>query len=391
MSEQETRAPIPSPEFDGGSFTIDFLSDSREGFDLKTDKSLPRRQGKYGLRDNPPGGLTPLPLTYDQHKKMENAMRGEVSYVNKMVDAKIKKDDLGDLSREQRQPIYMDRFHSTQKVGLRSVRQDGNTLVFDTVNVPFQFHLGINSPDDSPESLEMADPTVTSLVIETADKKMIVQHRSSRNSLYKNTWGASAAGHFDRPEGESIPGTLPPIGAEEVRNNAVKLEMNQEIGLDADDIQDLRIAGFGTNRQAGHHEFYLFAKSNLTGAQVQEKSEANAREKANDLFDFNEKFFVINADSESLKKLLTEFAYPTPHAGVFTAAYYSQLLETLSPAEAKAKLKELEAGIRANQKRIDQAVTEFDGSKRFDPAKTPEEQGFPPIEEALKSAGLLAN
>ena len=389
MPEQESKPNINQTEFDGVNFTLDFLADKPSGFDVKTENSMRRRQGKYGLRENLPGGLTPLPLTADQRNEASVRMKGEVEYVDKMVKAQIDKDNLGKLTHKERQPIYVDKFHSTQKVGLRNVRQEGNTLVFDTVNVPFQFHLGINRPEDSAESLELADPTVTSLVIETADNKIIVQHRSSRNSLYKNTWGASASGHFDRPQGDSAPGTLPLITSESIRDNAVKLEMNQEIGLEHDDIRDLRIVGFGTNKQAGHHEFYLFARSDMTGEQVQEKSEANARAKAKDQFDFNEKFFVIDSDANTIRKLLTEFVYPSPHVGVFTAAYYSQLLETMTTTEAKTKLKELENDVKANQKRMDDKVSAFNGSRGFDPSKTPQEQGFEPVEEALRSAGLI--
>lgn len=297
-----------------------------------------------------------------------------------------------ELTNDERSD-YMDSFHASQKVGIRNLSQEGNILTGDTVIVPFPFYRNVNSPEDSLEAIELADQANTALILATADSKLIVQHRSAKNTLYREIPGASVAGQFDRPKGKPPvePGTLPEITTDTIKLNAVD-EMETEIGLKTEDVGDIRITGFAKDNVAVHHEFLLFAKSNLTSGEIEVKAEENAAKQNRGEYDFDERFFVINGDANSIRKLLTEVKCPIPstHTAAFIAAWYSEMLETVSPAEAKLNLKLLEEDIKKNYQTIDLIVKAYDpDAKGFDPAKTPEEQGLPDIVSELQRTGLL--
>lgn len=393
MSEQEGPPLLENrkPEFDGGSFTIDFLADSSSGFEFKTRNSLRRRQNKYGLQDLPKGqkSLPPLPISDEQKEKVKQGMIREVTRAK--IKSEIIDKEISEITPQKRES-YMDAFRASQKVGIRNVNQEGNTLMADTVFVPFPFYRNINSPEDSPESLEMAEPVATALILATADGKLILQHRSANNnSLYRDIPGASAAGQFDKPDGPHEPGTVPEITTDSIKANLLK-EMEEEIGLYPEDIYDFRITGLAKDKVAVHDEFLLFAKSKLTAEEVENKAGDAARVKNLGEYDFDEKFFVINGDPDSIKKLLTEVKCPLPstHTAAFVAAWYSEMLEHKPAEEVKLQLHDLGENIKRNYQEIDLIVRASNPeSKGFDPAKTPQEQGLPDIVSELKRTGLI--
>ncbi len=383
MSEQEVRESTPhQSEFDGGSFTIDFLADTPSGFEFKTRNSLRRRQGKY-----PPG--TPLPISDEQIEKVKAGMIREVATAKKKAGIAGAKPS--EITPEQR-TSYMDAFRASQKVGLRNVAEQGNVLSADTVFVPFPFWRNINKPEESVESLEMANFVATALILRTADNKLVVQHRSTANTLYRDIPGASVAGQFDKPKGTPVRhGTLPEITTDSIKENVIK-EMEEEIGLLPQDIHDVRITGLATDKVAIHNEFLLFANAKLTAEEIERKAGENAARQNKGEYDFDEKFFVIKGDSDSIRKLLTEVKCPLPstHTAAFVAAWYSQLLGQTTPEEAKLELKTLEEGIKRNYQEIDLIVHASHPEMRgFDPEKTPQDQGLPDILSELKRTGLV--
>ena len=76
QSIHESR-PRHKPEFDGGTFTIDYLSTSPNGFEVVTDKSGRRRDP---INPDNPSIRTPLPLTSEQREKLRIAMQCQMTF-----------------------------------------------------------------------------------------------------------------------------------------------------------------------------------------------------------------------------------------------------------------------------------------------------------------------
>jgi len=391
----EAQSP-EKPVFDGGAFTIEFLAPNQGGFELVTRNSLRRRQGKY-----PPGA--PLPWNQEQRGKVTPGIKRDVSYSKELSGIAEGEKPVPAHKRAR----YMEVYGSTQKVGVRNPEAKGNILEFDTVAVPFSFYRNISEPHETPESLELADPTGTALILFTEDGKMILQHRKkfdpetrTGNSLYGDVPGASAAGIMDRPKDKpsATAGTLPEITSESVKRNLSK-EMAEEIGLTEQDIEDLVITGLASDKTRIHKEFLLYAKTKLTVDQVRKKAEtAKGNEKPDGEHDFSEDFFVIDGSAEGLRKLLTEVKCPLPptHAAAFVAAGYNMVLENQGVEQAEQWRTGMEQEIQRNWTEIDEIVKNYylehpEALERnaganpngYDADFLPEDQGLPSLNSEL--------
>lgn len=109
---QHIESVYQKPEFDGGSFTIEYLSTSPKGFDVKTRESLPRYL---------PG--TPLPEA--QRIKIE---------------------------REREPKRFRIGPGFAPKVGIRNVVRNGNELSFDIKPVTFPTYKAISASTETESS-----------------------------------------------------------------------------------------------------------------------------------------------------------------------------------------------------------------------------------------------
>lgn len=449
-------------EFDTGYFTIDFLSTDPHGFDIQTRNSLPRRD--RDLETNLP--TTPLALTAEQRSQLRKGMGNEAYFslpqefpqdkkpaVKKMFQlidevATLKENgatkeetqdiraQLDELRAELRPLLKRSGLQNrlglkvgvrnVQKVGIRHINRLGNMLLLDTRPVSYPVYAVASSPKDTDQALDLGAVTGTAGILITSDNKMVLQHRSEKNSPYGDMPGASFAGmldaHFLRiVEGDHITrtGTLEPIDTDYVKNSSAT-ERYQEIAVDDKEISDFRIVGKARDHVREHDEFLLLAKSSLTAAQVAERTENAPRSINNPKkvdeqgdFHFGENFIIIDATPEAIETLVTQVKCPRPptHDAAFIATGYNILLEkTIEEGggliAANLWRDALQEKVRKNYEEMDQIVRDYYLShpeqlqankpgkpKRnpngYEPYYLPGEQGLPSFQSELIRTGLV--
>ncbi|MBP9839218.1 MAG: hypothetical protein KBC84_10980, partial [Proteobacteria bacterium] len=286
--------------------------------------------------------------------------------------------------------------------------------------ISYPLYAVASSPEDSPESLDLGAVTGTAAIITTSDNKLILQHRSAKNSPYGDMPGASFAGMLDGEflrktdptTGKELrTGKLRPVTDKEIKESSVT-EMQQEIALNEDDISEFRIVGEARDHVREHDEFLLLARTSLTAQEVAEKAlhAPRTRKKLDDHgdFHFEENFIKIDATPEAIATLLTEVKCPLPptHAAAFIAAGYNLLIEQQGKTAADNWKNEMEIKIKNNYETMNQRVqeyyrlnpTELDNNKpgkpkrnpqAYEPYYTPQEQGLPALESELLRTGLI--
>ncbi len=447
-SEKETLSNI---EFDGGSFVINALSDSKEGFKVKTRNTLFRTQlnpdqsfsTESALSENQKVQLRQgmanevffsLPNDFPQEKKEDVkkmfSLIDEVSVLkrNNEVDSNYtdKLYQLEKLRRELR-PL-LQKANLTEnlgvKVGIRNLKIEGNTLSFDAKPISYPVYAVASSHEDTPESLNLGAVTGTAAILITADKKIILQHRSSKNSPYGDVPGASFAGMLDAEfEREIDPqtgkitkrtGKIKPLTDIEIKKSS-STEREQEIGLTDDDLSEFRILGAARDKIRVHDEFLLLAKTNLSASEVKKKAEAAPRSKnlrkLNERgdFHFEENFITIDATAQAIETLLTEVKCPLPptHTASFIAAGYNLLISEQGREIAEKWKDEMQEKVKKNYAAINHLVQEYYRNnpselnnnkpgkpKRnplgYEPYYTPQEQGLPDLKAELLRTHLIS-
>lgn len=377
MTESDSyieRQRATKPEFDGRSFTIDYLSTSPRGFEVITKESL--------LRHEP---NTPLP---------------EAQRINEQ------------RKREKREKRVGPGF--TPLVAIRDIESDGTTLKLDIKPVTFPTYKAISSPQENLYSLDVATPTGTALALLTTEvdgsSKLIVQHRGPKNFFYGDIPGASVAGMFDGQLDRSREnrGRILPITTATVKEN-IRKEALEEIGLEGENLVDVRITGFATDLVRIHNEMLLFARTNLSADEIAVKAEEHATIVNKNDYDFDEKFYVIEGTPEAIETLLTRVKCPLPptHTAAFVAAGYSMVLEKDGLEAANAWKERLEKGVQENYEQMDRMVEMYyqqhpdklndvpegrlkRNPKGYEPNYLPQQQGLPDINSELKRTGLIA-
>lgn len=124
-----------TPDFDGGTFTM-MLSQSPEGFELETDKALPRTDEDF-----------PYPLEDAEKARIRSNFPGQMRFtdghialeaLNNVRSAQNQDQDTQNEAKEdfeKKRKAYLER--STVGVGIRKIRKEGNTITFDTRPVNF--------------------------------------------------------------------------------------------------------------------------------------------------------------------------------------------------------------------------------------------------------------
>jgi len=348
------------------TFEIKYLSKVPTGFEVRTQQSL--------LRHEP---NTPLPFA-------ERIAR--------------------ERAREKKQYRVGEAF--APKVGIRNVHLEGNELVVDVMPVTFPTYKAISEPDISQAEREISNPSATSLILLTTEDdgshKFVIQHRSLKNFFYGDIPGASVAGYLDghlQTTGENR-GKIDPLDTKAVKGNGTK-EMLEEIGLYPRDITDLKITGFASDKVRIHDEFLLLAKSKLSSQDILFRSGLG------DHFRFIEQAMTIDANIETIEKLLTQVKCPVPptHQAAFVAAGYSMLLEETGQQVADEWKAKIQEGINRNYTEIDEIVKKYyeghpeelnnipEGKPKrnpsgYEPAYTPQQQGLPDMESEFDRFGL---
>lgn len=411
------------PEFDGDTFSIDYLSTSANGFEVATNKSSRRRERQTS---DPRFPEKELPLNPEQRKKLKETMVGQMMFAKgndaqqaltklREIQSSTPKEtrEKSDLEYEKARSLYQER--TAANVGIKDVRQQENILVIDTKPADYPVYKEFAKPNASPEVIEFASSICgTSMILITKDGWLIVQHRSNRNALYGDILGASVSGFLQgkmyrpKPQDQQTQerGTLSPVDTDFVKKNIIK-EMEEEIGLKEEDIDNLRIVALAKNKVQIHYDFLHLGTTNLTLEQIQEKaSKQSVDPKLRDV-EFTEKFIGIPATPDAIYKLLTQAHCPLAptHCAIFIAAGYSMVLEKQGKEQADKWMKILEINLSNNYQEIDQIVARYyqdhpeeldnipEGKSQrnphgYDPAYLPSEQGLPDAISELKRVGL---
>ncbi|MBI2049501.1 hypothetical protein HYT32_01115 [Candidatus Roizmanbacteria bacterium] len=416
MSEQQGQSlnelnPQRAPEFDGGIFTIEYLSGSPDGFEVVTEKSGRRRR-------ETPTGRESLPLTAEQRTQLKEAMSGQMKFahgdiaklaLNKLREAREKGENEQTINQlaedyEKKRTIYYER--NFPKVGLENIRQQGNTLIVDIKPVDFPTYAELAKPSSTSELIEFANISSTAILLRTRDGKLIIQHRSPRNKLYGDVPGTSAAGYFDAKPSEKR-GILQPIDTNFVKDNAIK-EAKEELGIDREDLLDLRILGLARDKLQINDEFMLLGTTSLSFDELKEKAQnAETNIKLSDE-EFYEKFVDIPATPDAIAVLVTQVKCPIPPSltALFIAAGISMVSEGKGLEEANAWKRQIQEAVRKNYQEINQMVERYyqshpeelnnipkgkpvRKSHGYEPAYLPAEQGLPDLMSELKRVSLI--
>ena len=412
-------SPQKKPEFDGGSFTIEYLSSSPNGFEVITDKSGRRRDNVTPLT------RTPLPLNPEQREQLRIAMADQMKFahgdkaklaLDRLREAQEKGETTKQLYEdyEKKRTIYSER--SVGIIGLRNIRQQDNTLIVDIKPGDFITYKEFSRPESSTELLEMAVISGTSMVLVTKDERLIVQLRSPRNKLHADVPAASAAGYLDGKFYRSSKagsatqerGTFRSIDTDFVKQNIIK-EANEELGLDKEDFSNLTIVGLIREKVQIHDGFLLLATSTLSAEELREKSRnANMNIKPSDE-EFYEKFVDIPATPDAILTLLTEVKCPVPpdHIALFVIVGYSMILKEQGLEQANKWKDQMEISVRKNYLEINQLVERYyqdhpnelnnvpqgkppRNPHGYEPAYLPQEQGLPDVVSELQRVGLIS-
>lgn len=416
MTEQ-TLEPIKGipisqkPEFDMGSVTIEYLSNSPDGFEVKTDKVSRRKVNGIAI-----------PLDQRQKVQLKTAMIGQMKFTegNK---AKIALDKLRNANQEEkpeaqqefekRRRTYLER--ALPLVGVRNARRQGNLLLIDAKTTDYITYQEFGNPDSSKELLDQAVVSSTSMGLITKDNRLIIQHRSERNSMWGDVPGASVAGYFQGQfdyDPFSKRGIIIPIDTAFVKNNALK-EAFEELGLEKEDFSKIKIVGLTHEKVKIHDEFTLFGESNLTAEEIREKALKASKNSKLSEEEFDEKFTDIPATPEAIVILLTEVKCPVPatHIGLFVALGYSMMIDKFGIEKANEWKEELQIKTQKNYKHIDNIVSQYyinnpdelknipDRYKNknlpprnhsgYNPSYLPREQGLPDFTFEMKRVGLI--
>jgi hydroxymethylpyrimidine pyrophosphatase-like HAD family hydrolase len=366
MENRERETSQQSVEFETDTFTIKFLSHESNGLKVSTNQSL--------LRHAP---NTPLPFA--ERIAQERAKEKKRFRVGKDF---------------------------APKVGVRNPRMEGNELIVDVMPVTFPTFKAIGEPNLTEQEMYISNPSATSLILRTTEpdgsSKFIIQERSPKNFFYGGVPGASVAGYLDADlitTGE-MRARINPIDTNFVTSNGVR-EMREEIGLYPRDIEGVKITGFASDKVRVHDEFLLSAKTKLSAQDFLFRSGMGYSHR------FIEQSIIIDANQETINKLLTEVKCPLPptHLAAFIAAEYSLILEEQGIDAADEWKRHMQDRVNQNYRQIDEMVRRFyiDNPEEinnvvegkpprkttgYDPAYLPEQQGLPSLDSELERVGI---
>lgn len=344
MAGAETQPQQPNPEafhlllnpdFNSGNLTIYFSSDPK-GFEVVTDKSLPRKDG-------------PLPLNTDERAKLKFAMEGEMKFTGGSL-AKMKLDalrntfekDPNSADRNTLKDAYLSardeyvNLKNKPKVGVRNIRRDGNKLIVDIKPVTYPVFSNFSNREAKSEVRNFAESAATIAALVTSDNKLLVVHRADKNELYPGLMGAIAGnldGIFDRPGKDSMvkkKGTLTKIDGKSILSH-LKTEAHEELGLDEKDY-NFKLVGFCEEIDTvANHAFLFEGKTTLSSLQIRRNALTTQRARKDKLKpeDIEEKFDFIDATPEAIFTMLTKVQCPIgpDHAASYVTIGYNLMLK----------------------------------------------------------------
>lgn len=292
---------------------------------------------------------------------------------------------------------------TTQKVSLRNINyEERNGKIVakaDYVHggIPFPLYKMVSDPKKENE-LDMAMPTATAAIVITNDHKIVIQNRSSENSRYAETLGASAAGLWDKTMDN---GKVVPPSTKSATENMLK-ELKEEIGVGKEDINSIIITGISLDKVAVHTEVMFLVRLDLSSDQLEVV--ANQHRNTSGGFDFGEEHLLLDATPEAISTLLTKVKSPiaSTHAAALLSVCLTlqkdKLLTQFNEEIANKKLSEysqlLVENVTKNYEDIDLIAGNYwkeNGNQysKYEPTVKPKDQGLPDVKSELLRNGLI--
>ena len=427
MAEAELTPGLEGqPVFDAGAFTILYAVDfPGQSFHLSTDIS--RRRLDDGKKTDLSRGES------SQAELLQEGMIDDFAFALRRVLAPDEKEALEAMREVRREAVdrsFREELFTTErdylvvrlkesginparvwrpKIGIRNIRQEGNTLFVDTRPVSYPVYSGlVNRGEEELDLLNLGESTGIAAALFTSDGMLIVQYRGPKNNVYGNVPGASVAGLLDGEFDEIVDekgkrhatGTLKPIDNEYVIRN-IRKEAQEELKVAGDDIQTNLVA-VSHDEIKPHHELIFMATINKTSDELAEEGLIPDEEGGHD---FKERYFAIDGTPAAIATLLTEVHCPLPatHSAAFFMAGYEEVIKRDGLAAAKEWARKTAIAIGANYEHIDQLARDFydrypvqagarpiRSRSGYDANYLPEEQGLPNLLDELKRTGLVS-
>jgi hypothetical protein len=420
------------PVVDAGVFTISHMSNSSEGFEIVAETHLRRNQGSArALLIEATGDPQLKELSQLLNDDIEFSGVSQVRAARETLHrAEADEEASGKKLHELREDLETARATYVTgmagKIGIRNLRQKGQTLGFDVQLVPYAFYAQFAKSDSSQEVLALSSLAGASMLLRTKDSRLIIQHRAvseqrldrneltDGNRLYCDSPGASVAGFIDASIDSSmrVPGTPDPVDTSSIKQAILK-EASEELGLKASDMGKLRIMGVAQDKVRPHDDFLLLADTHLTISEIRQKVRQQRRDGRLGEIDFEERFIDIAASPEAIETLLCEIECPLAptHAALLLVAGYNMVLEIEGIDAAEAWKTVIERKVRSNYAKIDTRAAAYyhkypealdQVPERFwdttapprnpygySPEYRPEEQGLSSFEDEMMRTGLL--
>lgn len=299
-------------------------------------------------------------------------------------------------------------------VAIRDYNIQGNTVELDTFPVTFPTYFQLSVEQDPTRSLEIAGLLGNAMILFTADGKMVVQHRSSRNRAYGDMIGASAAGNMDAefysqaerqgPDQPDLRAKIKPLTQESMKEHMLT-ELFQEDKVSPKQLSDLTFIGFGKDNRKPHYEAMWLAESTLTASEIVANAAVVKTGLEQSERHFDEKFFVLDGTPETILKLLTESMSPIPptHMATFIATLHHLTERAQGKPAADRLLQDLQPIMQTHLAAIDAQVRTFYAEHPdklpakykqqpptgYDPDFLPQQQGLPTVHAELERLGLI--
>lgn len=440
---------VPTPAFEGKSFTITHFAPTAEGFTIAAEgvgRTALLGDGGLRLEDeekeavkaaiwddmaSPFGGMKSFIRRRELRDKLNQKREDSPTltpYERADIEEKLKE------AEEEYQIARENYLGLGKKYGLRNITpspENSSELKGYAITIPFAMYNRFARPENHNKPLgKISEASGVAMALVTADGRLIVQHRAVEhivpitsekkpgNASYTGIPGASVAGLVDAKftikETPKRRRSRPhDVTSKSLEDNILK-EGGEELGLAPEHFTDKLIVGIAHDNIKPHDEVLFLATTSLTAAEVRRESTHSKRNKNLLPEDLEEKFMDIEASPEAIEKLVADVKCPLPptHAAVYIACGYNMVLERDGIEAANAWKERLQERVGQNYRDIDARVAAYyqehpeaasivpermwnkksiapRNLSGYDPAYTPAEQGLPELEDELVRTGLL--
>jgi hypothetical protein len=256
------------------------------------------------------------------------------------------------------------------KLGLRNVCLQGNALTGEHCLVPHPAYSQF-SESQNPRLREFGANLGAAVILVTADRKLIIQHRNPANRVYGDVPGASVAGLVDA----SLDTRIDILSEMQV---FLLGEGSEEIGLAPSVTESFVLNSMQIDKKALHNELTFRSRATLTGDEIADNALRNQHK--DNAASFRENIVIIDATPRNVELLLTEVGSPFPMTHAGPVLMLGRELTAEAGANERDWLMRVKAGMDENYARIDARSS----NGRYSPGTSATAQGLPSFRDELQ-------